>query len=59
MDRDCGAGWNVVVGNDCSRIIEAVRSIRLGGERGNEFGDGCAALHIVETLQIQHRSSEL
>ena len=44
------AGWNVLVGADRRKIIEAVRSFRPQGERVNLFGDGQASVKVVEIL---------
>ena len=43
-------GWNVLVGADLGKILEAARSFCPQGERGNLFGDGRASVEIVEIL---------
>jgi len=44
------AGWNALVGCDPERIVEAVRSARLGEEDIRPYGDGRAAVRIVGLL---------
>jgi UDP-N-acetylglucosamine 2-epimerase len=44
------AGWNVVVGADRQRIVEAVRHLAPAGQPGAIFGDGRAAERIVDVL---------
>ena len=44
------AGWNVLVGADRRKIVEAVRSFHPQGERANLFGDGQASVKVVEIL---------
>jgi len=44
------AGWNVIVGADEARILEAVRRPRPTGERPQVFGDGQAGARIVERI---------
>jgi UDP-GlcNAc3NAcA epimerase len=44
------AGWNVLVGADRRKIIEAVRNFRPQGERVSLFGDGQASVKVVEIL---------
>ena len=41
------AGWNVLVGADPARIMEAVRTFRPTAEQPALFGDGHAAQHIA------------
>jgi len=43
-------GWNLVVGTNVDRILEAVRAERPSRARGNAFGDGHAAEKIVAIL---------
>ncbi len=49
------AGWNVLVGADRRKIVEAVRSFRPQGERANLFGDGQASVKMVEILSRGER----
>ena len=44
------AGWNVLVGCDVERILEAVRMAKPGKEGSEPYGDGQAAEKIVGTL---------
>jgi UDP-GlcNAc3NAcA epimerase len=44
------AGWNVLVGADRRKIVEAVESFYPQGERANLFGDGQASVKVVEIL---------
>ena len=44
------AGWNVVVGADREKIINAVRSFKTGNLRPEFYGDGRAAENIVKIL---------
>ena len=44
------AGWNVLVGADRRKIVEAVRNFYPQGERANLFGDGQASVKVVEIL---------
>lgn len=44
------AGWNVLVGADGRRIVEAVRGWRPTGQPEAVFGDGRAAERIVDVL---------
>ncbi len=43
-------GWNMLVGSDKDKIIEAVRHFKPEGRQGNAFGDGTAAKKIIEIL---------
>lgn len=45
------AGWNVLVGADEDRILEAVRSFAPCATRPNLFGDGRAAERFVRLLE--------
>lgn len=45
------AGWNVVVGTDPERIIDAVRSFTLPASRPALYGDGCASARIASVLE--------
>lgn len=49
------AGWNVLVGADRRKIVEAVRSFHPRGERANLFGDGQASVKVVEILSVGER----
>lgn len=44
------AGWNVLVGADTARIVEAVRSFALPAKRPPLYGDGQAAERCVALL---------
>jgi len=44
------AGWNVVVGADKKKIVEAVRFFKMGRPHHKLYGDGRAAEKIVEVL---------
>ncbi len=44
------AGWNILVGSDPTRILEAVRHFGPTGARPSLFGDGHASKYIVELL---------
>lgn len=44
------AGWNVVVGADKEKIINAVRSFKTDTPRSKLYGDGKAAEKIVNML---------
>ena len=44
------AGWNVLVGNDVSRLVEAVERCRPAGTPPAIYGDGNASVRIVESL---------
>jgi len=44
------AGWNVVVGADREKIVEAVSSFKMDNLRPELYGDGRAAEKIVEIL---------
>jgi len=43
-------GWNVLVGSDKDRIIEAVKQFRPQGGQRDVFGDGKAGQKIAETI---------
>ncbi len=43
-------GWNILVGSDRDKIIEAVRHFEPDGRQRNVFGDGAAAEKIIEVL---------
>jgi len=45
------AGWNLLVGADEQRIVEAIRGFRPAGERPPLFGDGKASQRIALHLQ--------
>ena len=44
------AGWNVVVGADREKIVEAVRSFKTDKPRPELYGDGKAAEKIIQHL---------
>jgi UDP-GlcNAc3NAcA epimerase len=44
------AGWNILVGSDSERIIQAVRSFAPRNSRPMLYGDGCAATKCVDLL---------
>ena len=44
------AGWNVLVGNDPSRLVDAALHFRPSGVPPAIYGDGNAATRIVESL---------
>jgi UDP-N-acetylglucosamine 2-epimerase (non-hydrolysing) len=44
-------GWNVLVGADKDRIVEAVASDAAPGERRESFGDGRAAEGVADIIQ--------
>jgi UDP-GlcNAc3NAcA epimerase len=52
------AGWNVVVGADRGKIVEAIRALKSDNPRPELYGDGKAAEKIVEILcdNISRRS---
>ena len=50
------AGWNVVVGADPKRILEAISSQTRSGSHPALFGDGDAAYHIVRELNSHDRA---
>jgi len=45
-------GWNVLVGADEERIVEAVRGFWPQGDRPNLFGNGTASQRIARALKI-------
>ena len=47
------AGWNVLVGADRERILDAVRSLAAPAQRPTLYGDGRAAQRIIEVIE-QH-----
>ncbi len=44
------AGWNMVVGADREKIVDAVNSIKLPVQRPELYGDGRAAQKMLEIL---------
>jgi UDP-N-acetylglucosamine 2-epimerase len=46
------AGWNVIVGADRGKIVEAVRSFKSGTQRPELYGNGNASRKIVEILAM-------
>lgn len=51
------AGWNVLVGTDTDRIANAMREFRPSGAPPRLFGDGHAAVRVVEALSGVESSS--
>jgi UDP-N-acetylglucosamine 2-epimerase len=45
------AGWNMLVGADTQRIVEAIQRFHPPAERPSLYGDGRAAEHIVGILE--------
>jgi UDP-GlcNAc3NAcA epimerase len=45
------AGWNIVVGSDCERIVQAVRSFAPPAARAPLYGDGQVAARCVSLLE--------
>lgn len=45
------AGWNVIVGVDKDRLVEAVKGFQPKGNRPSVFGDGKASQRITEILR--------
>ena len=45
------AGWNVVVGADREKIVEAVRSFKSDNPHPKMYGDGRAAKKIIQCLK--------
>jgi len=43
-------GWNVVVGADKEKIVEAVKSLKSDNPRPEFYGDGLAAEKIIQYL---------
>jgi UDP-GlcNAc3NAcA epimerase len=44
------AGWNMLVGSDSQKIVEAVQSFTPNGSHPSLYGDGCAAVRCVDLL---------
>ena len=44
------AGWNIVVGADRAKIVQAARSFKADNPRPELFGDGRAAEKIIGIL---------
>ena len=53
------AGWNVVVGADRGKIVEAVRSFKTDKPRPEFYGDGRAAEKIIHHLTAHQPNSSL
>lgn len=53
------SGWNILVGTEKEKIIEAVKSFSPTKERENYYGDGNAALKIrqIITRGVRHRAT--
>jgi UDP-N-acetylglucosamine 2-epimerase len=45
------AGWNILVGSDSGKILDAVRSFTPNGTHPKLYGDGFAAARCVELLR--------
>jgi len=45
------AGWNTLVGSDCEKIVQAVRSFAPPASRAPLYGDGCVAARCVDLLE--------
>lgn len=52
------AGWNLLVGTEPDRIVEAMREFRPTGDRPDLFGDGAAATRVVDALSEPGRASK-
>ena len=50
------AGWSMLAGADCQRILAAVREFRPPAERPPLHGDGQAAVHCVRHMELAHAS---
>jgi UDP-N-acetylglucosamine 2-epimerase len=50
-------GWNVVVGADKKKIVEAVRSFTIDKSRPELYGDGNASKNIVHHLRARELNS--
>jgi UDP-GlcNAc3NAcA epimerase len=48
------SGWNVVVGSDREKIVEAVRSFKTANPRPELYEDGRAAEKIVDVLSVHN-----
>ena len=44
-------GWNVLVGNNCSLIVQKVLNMKIPEAEKGAFGDGRAVKHIVHILE--------
>ena len=55
------AGWNIVVGADHKKIVEAVRSFKTDNPRTKVYEDGKAAEKIVKVLcdNVSRRGAKL
>jgi UDP-N-acetylglucosamine 2-epimerase len=47
------AGWNVVVGADREKIVELVKSLKLGNPRPELYGDGKAGENIASIVSCK------
>lgn len=45
-------GWNVLVGTDTQKILEALESVKPGSSRRTQYGDELVSRRIVESLSI-------
>ena len=52
------AGWNILVGSDSERIVDAVRTFAPPGARPVLYGDGHAAARCVEQLGHPHQDAD-
>jgi UDP-GlcNAc3NAcA epimerase len=46
------AGWNILVGANCDRIVDAVLTFSARSPHPKLYGDGCAASRFVELLEM-------
>jgi len=44
-------GWNIVVGTDKQRVLDAIENFNPTGDRSSPYGDGKASQKIVEILE--------
>ncbi len=44
-------GWNILVGADKKKILEAIKSFKPGGERRESYGDGNASEKIANIIE--------
>jgi UDP-N-acetylglucosamine 2-epimerase len=45
------SGWNILVGTDTEKILQAISDFSPAKKRGNYYGDGKAAFKIVSILE--------
>jgi UDP-GlcNAc3NAcA epimerase len=53
------AGWNLLVGSNEEKILEAVQSFQPPPARPVLYGDGCAAARCVDLLAREASSASL